>query len=275
MMKIFESMGFNDFVALSALAVVAASCSVLEERMACPCSLVVDYADVNDDVLRPTSDGMVYSLLYNPDCTQDIMHKSASCPDYDTISCTKGDAVFSAIYTPSAVPLNSALKEIRYSVGTQVDSVYGGCEPLTLLEETEYVKVNLHKQFSTINLIVKQEDTIMRHCNVTVLGRSCGYDVTSLSPIEGEYRHVLENDTSLVRSFRIPRQADCSLVLHVENPSDGRTFDFPLGERLYGIGYDFDAPDLSDFDFEIDLAWLTARIKVKDWGKEYLMEVYE
>ena len=268
-------MAGKSVIAALALVIVAASCSVFEDRMDCPCFLVVDYALVNDQAQRPTAEGRVHSLLYNPECCGNITHMSISCPDYDTIACTKGEAVFSAIYSPAAVPLKSARGVIVYSVGHEVDSVYGCHESLSLYEEKQYVKVAIHKQFSTVNLIVKESDALVRGADLTVVGNSCGYDVMSFAPVTGEYRLELEGDSSQVRSFRIPRQADYSLTLHIERASEGDSYDFPLGECLADIGYDFDVPDLSDFDVEIDLAKMTALIKVMDWDKEYIVEVFD
>ena len=258
-----------------ALAFVAISCSVFEDRMECPCYLVVDYEAVNDDSVRPTREGRVHSLLYNPDCSENITHMSISCPDYDTIACTKGEAVFSAVYSPAVVPLRSEDRAIRYSVGYQVDSIYGCHEALSLTGEREDVKVALHKQFSTVNLIVRESDAVLRNSYVTVTGNTCGYDLADFAPVMGEFRYELTDFTSSVKSFRIPRQADYSLALHIENKTTGVVADFPVGRYIADIGYDFDVPDLTDFDVDVDIAYFTIGIKVLDWDAEYLYDVFD
>ena len=258
-----------------AVAAAAVSCSVFEDRTDCPCYLVVDYAVVNNDSTRPTREGRVHSLLYNPDCSENITHMSVSCPAYDTLACKKGDALFSAIYSPGTVPLKSLERVVRYSSGNQVDSIYGCHESLLLVGEREEVKVSLHKQFSTVKLIIKDSDTIVRQADVTAVGNTCGYDLADFSPVKGDYRYAVPDDGSSERSFRIPRQADYSLVLHIANQASGLDADFPLGQYLADIGYDFDVPDLSDFEIELDISYMTFTIKINDWDREFLVNVFD
>ena len=258
-----------------AVALLAASCSVFEDRMVCPCYLIVDYAAVNDANVRPTQAGRVHSLLYNPDCSENITHMTVSCPAYDTLACTKGEAVFSAVYSPESVPLKSAERVVRYTAGSQVDSIYGCHESLSLVSEIEYVKVSMHKQFSTVTLVVKESDTVVRDADVTVVGNTCGYDLADFTPVKGEYRYAVPSDGSERSSFRIPRQADYELALHIENPVSGLTADFPVGRYIADIGYDFDVPDLSDFEIYLDLSYLTFRIKIIDWDEEFIVDVFD
>ena len=87
----------------------------------------------------------------------------------------------------------------------------------------------------------------------------------NFSPLAGLFHFEPTPTTEdTVVTFRIPRQADDSLIItiHSEESPAAR---FPLGEYINRLGYNWKADELQDIYVSIDLARGLVDLQIADW----------
>ena len=212
---------------------VLISCSVKEDREACPCAL------------RITLSG-----LPGPADVQVIAgeHKASYHAGRDTVmvvQAPKGRIRLLAVAGASLAPE----EPLRIPLGFECPPVYLYSELVNTLCDSTQVEVTLHKHFCTLSLSFDGPPGWGEPYWAEIRGSVSGLDREG-KPAPGEFTCRL--DTGL--SVRLPRQApDDGLWLDVTMP-DRVVRSFSLGAYMLEAGYDWTAPDLDDLPLEIRLS---------------------
>lgn len=166
-------------------------------------------------------------------------------------------------------------KFISVPSGFQSDSLYAYYTHVDIKDADVIENVEFHKQFCTVNLDISRSAEQMQDYRFIVRGNTCGFDLFSFTPVEGEYRYepeVFEGEDKV--SFRILRQVDDSMSLEIlhrepETKAVGYTYRslglFPLGKYIVRTGYDWRSTDLSDVYVKFGFTLNYIQIGVEGW----------
>ena len=156
--------------------------------------------------------------------------------------------------------------------GNQGDPIYHFSKREPLTDETVFVPLKMTKEFSRVLVRFKSEDGVFPY-SVIVSGNTCGLDLVTGRPIEGEFRFVPIESTPGVFLFTVPRQADYSLSLELWAGSDskvgkdGHVDDLILWNALQNIdGFSWAMENLPDLTVEIDYVNASLTVLVNDWN---------
>ncbi|MBO4536763.1 MAG: hypothetical protein J5702_06110 [Bacteroidales bacterium] len=257
---------------------VLAGCTVLEDRMPCPCYLDVDYRQVRAGDLAEMPGGLVDVKLFAPDPAWGERHPIDACPDLEEVTVDK--ARIRVVGLVHDRPLRGYLDEgtrIAYEPGNQIDSLYVHTEEVDCTGEEARTVIRPHKQFSTLFITDEENGDICRQYHLVVRGTTCGFDAADCTALEGPYWYtVQEYDRSGRISVRIPRQLRSDLVLEFwDKESRRKLFSSPLGLRMFDAGYDPSAADLPDYEFRIDFRRALLFLRIPDWEEVRVYGLYE
>ena len=272
MMKRFDTATLWTFLAL-----LSAACSVLEDRLPCPCYLDIDYREVRSAGWGDFPGAVVNVSAYTPDSVWRARHMLASCPETEEAAVGR-DSIRVIALMYSGLLSSLPLRGWQFTCGPdrQIDSIFVYSETIDCNGEEARAVLVPHKQFSTLWFIDGEGGTLLRQYDLVVQGTTCGFDVTDLSAVEGVYAvRVEEKPGSDCFPVRIPRQLRPDLVLTFRsrvNPTD--RFNCPVGRYLFEAGYDPASADLSDYELRIDLRHALLGIRVLGWENEYVYSLY-
>lgn len=263
---------------LAAGCLAAGGCSVKEDRQPCPCYLDVDYRELLAADLFPGEPGVVDVALFLPELTFHSTHALGSCPEMEEQTVSRNTVRLVAVVgtrLPEGFPERGT--QIRYDEGNQMDSLYVHAGDVDCSAEDALCVLRPKKQFSTLTLTDGQDGALLRRYNLVVRGTTCGLDAADLSAIEGPYLYTVQEYDRLGNiSVRIPRQKERTLMLDFyDKESYIRLFSTPLGLYLFDAGYDPDAPELSDYTFQINFERALVYLRIADWEKEYVYQLYQ
>ena len=252
---------------LAAILAACAACTVKEDRNICPCSLTVSFSD-------PDASGPVELLGWDSETVFRDQVLIEDCRPEWTKSVRKGVFILSACkgIAGSSVPMGHI---IRIPTNCQADSLYAYFEKVEATGDWVHANVIFRKQFATVFLDIRQSDETIPTCRFQVEGNTCGFDVLDFSPLAGPFLFEPVPVTGeTVVSFRIPRQADDSLMVTI-CPEDSPDVSFPLGEYIRQLGYDWKSEDLQDIYLSIDLARGVVDLRVADWEEGTILPLVE
>ncbi|MBR0223885.1 MAG: hypothetical protein IJL93_06390 [Bacteroidales bacterium] len=253
------------------------ACTVLEDRLPCPCYLDIDYREVLAADWPDDWDGCVDVTLYAPPPVWTENRRMTACPEVEEVAVDKSRIrVVGLVHNR---PLRAFLAEgtqIRYEAGNQMDSLYVHTEEVDCTGEEARSVLRPHKQFTTLFFTDEADGDLCRNYNLVVRGTSCGFDAADLSALEGAYLYTVQEDDGTGRiSVRIPRQLRSDLVLEFWDKDDHlKRFTSPVGLYLFAAGYDPDAPDLPDYEIRIDFRQALLYLRVADWTETQVFALY-
>ena len=262
----------------SAVLLAGSSCSVLEDRVSCPCYLDIDYREVLSAGFAEEPERKVEVGLFDAALCWTADHPLETCPDQEEVSVDK--ARLRAVAVVHDHPFRSYLEEglkISYEAGNQMDALYVHSEEVDCTDEEARCVLRPHKQFSTLTFTDEADGELCRRYNMVIRGTTCGFDAFDFSALEGAYLYTVQEDDGQgeVR-VRIPRQKRGDLLLEFWDKDDHlRRFTCPIGLYLFAAGYDPDALDLQDYELRIDFRAGLLYLRVADWEDEYLYSLYE
>lgn len=243
-------------IVVSALmALIAAGCSIKEDRSSCPCTLVIDFTGL-DIAAYPYSTVRAFSseaLIVEDSVTADryTAEYSVSVPRTGTwLNLSYGDE---GCFRPG--------KGFVVDRGEEFPGLYMQTELLDTEQESVTLKADLHKAYCSITVRMKSSDP--GRYSLTVAGNVIGYAYDG-SVSRGAFSYTPELDGDGVCSVRVPRQTDASLMLIIKE-DDEFLREFALGEYIVESGYDWSAQDLEDVEIEIDYANTDVSFKINDW----------
>lgn len=260
------------------LLLAATGCTVLEDRLPCPCYLDIDYREVLSAAWPADWEGCVDVTLYAPPPVWTENRRMADCPDIEEVAVDKAQVrVVSLVHNRPLREFLSAGTAVTYEAGNQIDSLYVHTETVDCTGEEACSILRPHKQFSTLFFTDESGGDICRSYNLVIRGSTCGFDAADFTAIDGAYLYtVQENDGAGRISVRIPRQLRDDLVLEFwDKESRLKLFSSPLGLRIFDAGYDPAAEELPDYEFRIDFRRALVFLRIVDWEEVRVYGLYE
>lgn len=244
------------------VAAVLASCSVKEDRAACPCILILDVSSV-DAAIVPDAGLMVFQ-------GQDkAVDDSLRFGENDTFSflVPRGNLHLRVWAGGGEYVTDEGL---NIPLGEDCPRVYMHDSDLNTVAEQAYEVVQMRKNHSVLTIMTDQGKDFAH--DMTVIGNVAGYSSTGM-PLDGRFEYGLEKDR-YDEGWKVvlPRQMDSSLILQVNDRKEN-VKNFALGQYIVASGYDWSSPDLEDITIALDYALTYMTIKINGWEGEYTFNV--
>ena len=229
------------------------SCSIKEDREACPCFLTV---------VRPDSEAGLQG---------DVFWFLAAGEYSIGGKIEEGETEYCDIEVPRTVLRLIAVSGIQGGL-----SIEGGlrieegkdCPPVYYYRTDLDTRCNslrdtiqLHKNYSRISI----QGNLSLDYSYMLAGSSCGFDKDG-NILKGRFRSSFSQDGA---GFfcRVPRQADSSLRLELHR--DGELVrSFPIGEIIEESGFDWEAEELEDIEIVLDYQDTGVGFTVDGWIHE-------
>lgn len=239
-----------------------AACSVKEDRMECPCRLVLDMRDVDTSIIKEAD---VYVQASQGFVFNEVMDSHHLGSEY-VMSVPKGRVY---VWAYSGAEEHSPGPEgLRIPYGDDCPEVYMHCSSLESLQESVVEKIRMLKNHSVLTVHLQSEYSTAY--DVAVTGNVNGYDAEG-RPSEGGFRYEISFEDG-VGKVVLPRQTDASLKLEVTD-GEGSFRVFSLGEYIESSGYDWTRENLEDITMTLDYALSSVGFRINDWEKEYHFDI--
>lgn len=243
-----------------ALSVLAVSCSVKEDRQACPCRLVlhldaIDTSLVNTLYVRAvSSEALVFldtlsTIGLSETYVRDVPHDDIVVTVWGS---SRGDA------------------DLIIPYGKECPSLYMDAFHADTHGEICHKDVRLYKNHCRLTVLLDGRDDLPY--SLTFRGHVNGYGMDGL-PSEGSFSCVAYPGQGKGMSAAVPRQLDSSLLLDVQDEGTSIIRTFALGEYLEQSGFDWQEKDLKDATIVVDYSVTGIRITYKGWDKEYHYDI--
>lgn len=239
-----------------------AACSVKEDRMECPCRLVLDLHDVDTSVIKEAD---VYVEVSRGFVFNEVMDSCYLGNEY-VMSVPKG-RVYVWAYG-GADEYSPGPEGLKIPYGEDCPEVYMHCSSFDALQEKAVEKISMLKNHAVLTVHLQSEYTSAYEMAIT--GNVDGYDAEGRSR-EGGFRYEMSFEDG-VGKVVLPRQADASLKLEILDGND--TFRvFSIGEYIVSSGYDWTRDNLDDITMTLDYALSSVGFRINDWEKEYHFDI--
>ena len=243
-----------------AAATLLCACSVKEDRTDCPCWL-----DIIVSGCAPTGREVTVGAFGSDGAAMfseriDI----ADYPDCYEREVRKG-YVTTAVHT-TLRRMGARRDSLLIPRGFDCDSLYIHNNIVDCRWEYARDTAVMHKNFSTVHMRMENPSGGSYPYTLTVRGDVCGIRSTDCTPLMGAFEHVPEEVTECSYVFRLPRQADDSLVLELRDGDGTLAGEIPIGEYIALIeDFSWSALDLKDIWIGVDYARSSLYISVNDW----------
>lgn len=236
-------------IAVSAV-FIASSCSVKEDRMDCPCTLDVCVSGGNESIVTLA----MWNQVLKHSCDISIEGEG----DRHLVPIPRGQYKLSACSgLRHDMPSDGIL---LLNKGEEMDEMFTGQENLTALKDSAECYVELHKQYSQINMKLLCFQYSDLPDSLIVRGNVDGMNIIDMTPHSGDFEVIVHTVFGEFCRVCVPRQTDSSLELVVEGLGT-----IPLGKYIEDAGYDWTVRDLPDMEIVIDLMENHVEIKAEGW----------
>lgn len=239
------------------------SCSVKEDRGACPCRLMLDFSE-NDTV-------SVRSVEL-------LLSASEGFCMADTLRCVEFDEEYQILVPCGKVNVMAwsggegyvtAEEGLRIPYGYDCPEVYMCFFDVEVEGEVFRRSVCLRKNHCKTTLYVQAEDEFPYR--LVVKGDVGGYAPDG-TPSDGEFMCEVELAEDMSGWVNLPRQRNDSLSLEVWE-GDQVLKVFTLGRYMSAVGYDWSAEDLEDITLSLDYVHNVIGISIGEWDREHYFEI--
>lgn len=247
---------------MSAL-VLCMSCSIKEDRGACPCRVIMDFSGVDTsavsflNILAETPDGFVYKDVIS----QDEFGKGKEIEVPRTDVCIN---VYSGV-DESYLSGDGML--IPY--GEESPPVYVHAVLLDTRREWLREHVEMKKSHCVMTVRVRNDSGFPY--DISIRGNVNGLDRMG-DPRDGDFQYMLPGTAEEGFIAIIPRQKDSSLRLYVSE-SGGADRAFALGEYLQASGYDWSKDELEDVTVWLDYSMTHLSLVIRMWDGSYKYDI--
>ena len=239
------------------------ACSVKEDRIPCPCLLMLDFCC--PDVSETRSTGLMVTS------NEELVWRDTV--DVDRVG--NGYAVSvprSALHVRAWAGTAGLANEagLVIPLGHDCPRVYMHDSDIRATGEYVYETVTLRKNHCVLTITTEGDGKIST--GIRLRGNVAGYDAVG-KPLCGEfefpltYGGITEGYTAV-----LPRQADASLMLEIED-GHGDYKALALGRYIVSSGYDWSSPDLEDISVTLDYALTEVRLVVNGWESVYKYDI--
>lgn len=256
-----------------AVAAMCVGCSIKEDRSLCPCSLALDFSDVEpsaaevSEVYISAADGFLY---HDREAAGGIMEAEVSGSLRKIYSVDVPKTALDVSVVSGAGQCHLPGKGIIIPSGEECPPVFMHYSKIIADAERMLEPVTLHKDYSRIGIKILASPEVYPF-NLSVNGNVCGINMDR-SVILGNFSYSFVPDSGGSGSVRVPRQLDNSLVLQVLD--QGRVLrEFALGEYIAESGFDWRQEDLADIEVEIDYSNSYISVEVAGWSGSFEFEV--
>lgn len=247
----------SDLLRLLLPVALLASCSVKEDRSACPCALVLDFSALPVTPVMLSVEGEACSILQ-------VVHSDTLM----TLSVPRSD--LSVSVTGGALPDGTGGVQVPY--GEEAAPLYLFHASVSSEADQVVLPVHLRKQFCQLSLVFSGPPGYGPPFEVEVEGFVGGW-LRDGSPSEGPFSHRLLPGKDGTATLRLPRQRDDSLLMHIVF-SDQVVRTFALGNYMAAAGYDWSAPDLADLTLHVDVSVTSVTISTDEWSQTEEIELF-
>ena len=250
-------MSFDRFLRILLSLLLVPSCSVKENRTACPCRLTLELAGlpVRPVVLNVVGEGVSLTEVVHADTVL-------------VLPVPKGEVAVSAV--------GGALAEgdgsVRIPKGEEAPPLYLFHADVSTDAEQVVLPVELHKQFCALELRFKGPPGYGPPFEVAVEGFYDGWKPDG-SPAPGPFSRRLLPGSDGRAILRLPRQGDDPLLMHIVF-SDQVVRTFALGSYISATGYDWAAQNLEDLTLTVDISLTSVTISSDLWTRTEDIELW-
>jgi len=242
--------------------IVAVSSCIKEDRSECPCRLVLDFSDIDTDVISAaavsmtSADGFAYS--------EDVDRS-----DFDEYMVTVPRTEIEVNIWAGAGHLLNDDMSVVIPYGEDCPRVF--LHESVLMTDCELVeeKVILKKNHCVLTVQVEKGGDYP--FDLTVKGRVDGYG-SDFRPSVGEFSCRTQPDSLGRCVVVLPRQLDSSLMLEVDDGSES-VKTFAIGESVVAGGYDWNAGNLDDVTVMLDYSLTEVTLEIEEWNDEKIYDV--
>lgn len=243
-------------------AIAAMSCSVKEDRSACPCYLTLNFDELSnagecgDGLVTISSDGIISQEQISVQDYFGSGYESVVPRRHVTASCVAGLAEekwdADILYVPD---------------GIQWGRIMLASEGLDCKEDEYVVPMHFNKEYCTVTVeIIGISENNTPFWTVRLSASSCGIRMDDRFPVSGPYSVIASRQgEGTVYSVRVPRQSDFDMSLDL-SAKDGTSFCLDIGRLVQDQGYDWTRPDLDDIYVVVDYARAVASVDIRKWN---------
>ncbi len=251
---------------------LAAGCSVIEDRIECPCTLRFDWSGVSAQTAESLWLGVASSAAF---AHTNIVYSDVYGDIY-LLSVPKTSTWINVYATSNGESLenylNSAWSELTIPLRSQCPALYKFSQALDLdaYDDQVDVPVDICKNYCEITItLYAAEDGV--DFSLAIVGSINGYDILG-EPSAGTFRYEPAYEDGGVYHCRVPRQTDDSLILEVFD-EDQVLRDFAIGEYISESGYDWTDANLKDIEMTINYSKSNVSFVMMGWVKTIDLEV--
>lgn len=260
------------FIAVLASVLLAASCSIKEDRTPCPSYLTI-YYDLAVPVLQKNNitTGVVTSVTNAADFRFRLSVDPSEYPDGLEVPVSpKSIATVSGISGVSLGELTA--DKFTYRRGMSADRIWAGTDQVDCTGELAEHHVTLHKQFAVMHVVFRGSAS---YADLRMEARAAcdGFEAATLIPVRGDFRCDLEKTGEDSFEVRLPRQDNDGLLLLLWSGEELLS-EIPVGKNIASAGYNWAKKDLDDIEVLIDFAVPDISFSVQPW-KDGGSESYE
>ena len=264
-----NGMGKHNAAAILALTLVWTGCSIKEDRMICPCFLTEEFGDVSP--VEEGDDPWISILGEGGGVVQQKTIHGNMFREGDRYVATVPKQILSVAVTYGMKHYTIDGGTAVLSGGFEADSVYAHTSEVDCTGETASDTVRLHKQWCTLDLVLKGSES-WKPFFFEIHGGWNAVSLRDMSPVKGPLTCVPRRLSAGRFRVRIPRQGDNALMLLVYDTDDfglpsTLRYDYPVGELLENKGYDWKRKDLDDAVLTIDYAKAEVNVEIAPWDE--------
>lgn len=251
----------NMILSVALMSAALTGCSVKEDRMDCPCRLMLDFSEVDTSVV--TSAAIVMTGTDGFEFSEDLLPEDFR---HDYIVDIPKTSINVGIWSGAEI---MAYGGVMIPYGEDCPPVYFHTSVVDGGGESVREIVRMHRNHCVMTVKFDWNNVDIQ--DVVLYGNVDGYEADG-SPSSGDFMYVLEHDREGGSRAVLPRQTDASLALEVDDGT-GVLKRFALGQYIEDSGYDWGEADLKDIVVEIDIAVLKISLTIQGWDKEHTFDV--
>lgn len=256
---------------IALLLVATASCSlVLEDRQMCPAFVFFQ----RQEGTEPDDFDKVWVKVMDGDTMEELSADEPllekMCSQEYSLAIPKREEILTCGISGARVSKLQGTV-LTLPAGYQGDQIYRFFKKDRLTGEEFHVPLRFTKEFSRILVRFISEDEVFPF-NVVVTGNTCGMDIATGMPLQGEFRYVPPETEPGVYRFTVPRQGDYALSLELWTSPDSKggteehVDDVVLWNALQNIkGFSWSMESLPDLTIDIDYVKSSVTVLVSDW----------